>query len=274
MNENEVVQTDSEIISEFESLFGGDSSEASEEPETAVEVDEEGIEDDIEEATDGTEEEPEEDGGNSEGEEEGEEKSSQKKKIDSNIKKQREAFYKMRTQNKSYEKLFNRLGKLFGISESGNAEDVVARIEQALVHKEAEKSQVPVEIMQRLQELESIVNQKEIVDRESQVTNDLASLGSKFGLDQEDMEAFLLDLSDDGLNPLEVDNVDLEAEYIKRHFDEILENARNEGIQQESHRKDKVKEKAPGTLPGKKDKASVEGEINTVSDLDRFLDSL
>lgn len=266
------VQTDSDIVAEFEELFGNNPPETEEpEDQEQEEQDEEQEDEQPDEPSDEEETEDEE----SDDEESKDDESSKKKKSeDPNVKKQREAFYKMRTQNKSYEKLFKRLGKLFDLSDSGNADEIVSKIEDAILQKEAQKENVPVDVMRRLQELESIVNQKESSDRENRVTTDLAKVGEKYGLDQDEMEAFVLELAEDGKNPLEVDGVDLETEYLKRHFEEILQAAKDEAVQQESERKDKVKDKAPSGLPGKKDKSGSDKEIKSIDDLNAFLDSI
>lgn len=272
MDENNVVQTDSDIIAEFEDLFGG--SESSQ--ETVDEsVDDENIEtedesDELDEAEEDVSEDLEDE---EESDEEDEEESPKKKPVSDRDKKQREAFYSMRTQLKAYDKLFGKLGKLFDLSESGDPNEIVAKIEKAITQKEAQQSNVPVEFLERFQELESIVNKQNANERENRVTEELAVVGQKYKLDTEAMQDFLLELADEDKNPLEVD-VDLEAEYIKRHLEEILENARNEGIQQETNRQDKVKNKAPGSLPDKKDKSGSESKIETVEELNNMLDSL
>lgn len=271
MDEN-IVQTDSEIVAEFEELFGSNVPASESESQEEESQDEEQVE---EESTDEPSEEEETEEESEDEDEESEDDTSKKKKTeDPNVKKQREAFYKMRTQNKSYEKLFKRLGKLFDLSDSGDADEIVSKIEDAILQKEAQKENVPVDVMRRLQELESIVNQKESSDRENRVTTDLAKVGEKYGLDQDEMEAFVLELAEDGKNPLEVDGIDLESEYLKRHFDEILQAAKDEAVQQESERKDKVKDKAASGLPGKKDKSGSANEIKSIEDLNTFLDSI
>lgn len=273
MDGNEIVQTDADIIAEFEDLFseGQDSVEEVNDPEdagTETEADEESDESGEVEDEDGSDEEDE------ESDEEGnEDPQKQKPQPKNNDKKQKEAFYTMRTQLKNYENLFGKLSELFNLSESGDPKEVVAKIEEAITRKEAEKANVPVEYLQRMQEMEQRLAQTENIERQNRVTDELANLGDKYGLSGDDMTDFIMELTEEGKNPLESD-VDLEAEYIKKHIDELLENARNEGTLKETERKAKIKDKAPGSLPDKRDSSGKDAKIESVADLNTFLDSL
>lgn len=269
MDDNNTVQTDADIIAEFEDLFGGSQSQEDNEPDDTDTQTEENPDEEADESEEYEEDSEEDESG------EDDEDSSQEQKtpVKDNGKKQKEAFYKMRTTLKAYENLFGRLSTLFDLSETGDPQEVVAKIEEAITQREAEQSKIPVEFLQRMQEMEKKLAQTESIERETRVTDELANLGEKYDLSEEAMEEFLFDLSEDGKNPLEND-VDLEAEFLKRHINEILETARNEGTQQENERKDKIKKKAPGSLPDKKDSSGGKDKIETISDLNSFLDTL
>jgi len=72
---------------------------------------------------------------------------------------------------------------------------------------------------------------------------------------------------------LEHPNVDIEAEYLKLHYDEMVKAAVDEALNKEKERKDKVKDKAASATPDGKGDPSDE-KINTVADLDKLFNSM
>lgn len=259
------VQTDSEIIAEFEELFGG-----SPEEEDPIEDQTEETEDTSEEEPEDTEEEQEET--EDESEENEDEESS---KADAQVKKQREAFYNLRKQNKAQERLIRGLGKILGFDAKADQTEIMNKVQELITQKEAKEQNVPVEFLQRMQDLEQKLQENESKERESRVQAELTDLIEEFELDDEQLDAFIKQLVEDGKNPLEVDGVDLKAEYLKAHYEEMLEQASQAAIEKEQTRKEKVATQSAGTLPGKTGGGkNAEGKIETVNDLDRYFDSI
>lgn len=259
------VQTDSEIIAEFEELFGGSTEEESKEDQT------EETEDTSEEEPEETEEEQEE----TEEDDESEESEDSSNKADAQVKKQREAFYNLRKQNKAQEKLIRGLGKILGFDAKADQTEIIDKVQELITQKEAKEQNVPVEFLQRMQALEQRLQENESKEREGKVQAELTDLITEFELDDDQVDAFIKQLVEDGKNPLEVDGIDLKAEYLKAHYEEMLEKASQAAVEKEQIRKEKVETQSAGTLPGKTGggKGS-EGKIETVSDLDRYFDGI
>lgn len=266
------VQTDAEIVSEFEELFGGSSDEdehASEESEEKETEDEDESDD-----TSDKDEDTDEDESDESKDKDSKEKKSKKPEEDPNLKKQREAFYKLRTKNKASDALLKRLGKVFNLDMNGSPEDIAAKIEGVLLEKEAKDSNIPVDVYKRLQQLEQQVQQNESAKVESTVTSTLTELAEEFNLDQAALEDFLFTLDGQGKNPLEVPNIDIKGEYLKLHYAELVDAAKASAVEEEKKRKEKVQDKAASTPPGKRGGGDTGKEIKTVSDLSSFFDSL
>ena len=254
-----------EITTEFETLFGdgSDEEETKEDPtEEETTEEEEESEEETEEETEETEEESEE-----ESEEETEETPDDKKQARQNY-----AFAQQRQQIKAQEKFIKNLGKLIGM-ENASQEDIQNKIQEVLLEKQSKEQNVPVEILQRLERAEAIVQENQIIKLQNEVQNSLAEVIEKHSLEPDEVNEFTEYLINNDKNPLEHPNVDIEAEYLKLHYDEMVKAAVDEALNKEKERKDKVKDKAASATPDGKGDPSDE-KINTVADLDKLFNSM
>ncbi len=264
-------QTDAEIMAELEDLFGSFS-------------------DNEEEANNGDEntdndsgsEEDQEDTGNPEDGETGSEEDvndGDGKDAKSNIqsKRQAEIFYNMRQEQKAHKDFIQTLGKALGIDSKADEKTIMSTIQDMIIQKEAKDNNIPVELLEKINRLENALQATESEKYENQIQEDLAALGEKFDLDQSAMEEFLFALADNGKNPLEVKGIDLEAEYLKMHYEDLINKAKDDAIKSEEQRKKKIKDSGSSGTPSKKGSKSGDDEkreIKTVKDLDAFFDSL
>lgn len=257
-----MAMTNEEISQEFENLFG-DSEE--EQPEETPE--EETPEENEDEKTDdeSDDEEPPEDKASddsSEDEEPPEDPSPEDKKKA----KQNYAFAQQRQQIKAQETFIKNLGKLIGM-DNAKPDEIQNKVQEVLLQKQSQEQNIPVEILQRLQNAEAIIQENQEIKRQNEVQSSFADLVEKHGLSQEDVSEFTQHLINEGKNPLDNPNVDIHAEYLKLHFDDMLKSAVADAVKKEQQRKDKVKdhgsEKVPGGGGTPDDK-----KINSVKELD------
>lgn len=258
-----MAMTNEEITNEFDSLFGDG---ASDEEETVEDPTEEEETEEEEESEEESEEETEEEESEEESEEE-EEKPEDKKKA-----KQNYAFAQQRQQIKAQEALFKNLGKLIGM-ENAKPEEIQQKIQEVLLEKQAKEQNIPVEILQRLERAEALVADNQAIRRQMEVQDAFTELAENHELDDKDIEEFTKYLLDNNKNPLEHPEVDIAAEYLKLHYEDMIEAAVKAALEKENDRKDKVKDKAVTQTPDGKN-APEDGKIDTVADLDKLFGSM
>lgn len=173
------------------------------------------------------------------------------------------AFAQMRIQNRQMQQTLQGIAQLVGIDPT-NLEQVHSAVQQKLLEAQAKKQNVPPELLGRLQMLEKQNNEREAYLGFQKVKD-------SFNLSEEALQQFADDLAANGINPFET-KVDLVNEYVVRNYQSLLESAHQRGVQEEAERAAKAAKKStqPGTKSGK-DK-EIPDKINTISDLDKFLD--
>lgn len=256
--------TNEQIMSEFEELFGS-SDNPDEEETTAPEETPEETDNTPEEET--TEEESKEEGeeeSSAEEEQKEEETPPETKKQQS---KQNYAFAEQRLQIKQNEKFMRSLGKLIGFDDSASIEDIQNKIKEVLIEKEAKDNNISVELAQRLDRAEELIQENDRIKLEKKVQEDFSDLIDKHNLDEEAINEFTTYLLDNGKNPLVDRNVDIESEYLKLHYQDMVNQAVADALAKEEARRKKIEDKAPSGVskaPGDKS----ESKISSVKDLD------
>ncbi len=251
-----MAMTNEEITNEFDSLFGEPSEdEELEETPTEDEENEESEEEETEEEEKSEEE--------SEEEEEPEEKSEDKKQA-----KQNYAFAQQRQQIKAQEKFIKNLGKLIGM-ENAKTDEIQNKIQEVLLEKQSKEQNIPVEFLQRLERAEAIVQENQTIKLQQEVQNSFTDLAEKHSLEAEDITEFTQYLIDNDKNPLEHPEVDIAAEYLKLHYDDMIKDAVEKALGKEKERQNKVKDKAASATPDGKSDLGDE-KINSVADLDKL----
>lgn len=256
--------TNEEILSEFEELFGTE--DKPDEEETTEEETEETSEDTTEETA---EEEEKADDEEEQAEDESKDESDSHKETPPATKqsKQNYAFAEQRLQIKKNEQFVRNLGKLIGFDEKASVEEIQDKIKDVLIEKTAKENNISVDLAKRLDLAEEVLQENHRIKLEKKVQEDFSELIDKHNLDEAAVNEFTTYLIDNGKNPMLDQNVDLEAEYLKLHFNDMIQAAVSEALSKEAERQKKVEEKSPsGVSKSPVDKG--EQKINSVKELD------
>lgn len=269
--------TNEEIMSEFASLFGSDTT-PDEEEETTEETTEEETEDKPEEETTeetSEEETPDESGEDgkdaSEDESEAQTKAQSSSKVSSQSK-QNHAFAEQRLQIKKNEQFIRSLGKLIGFDDNASVDEIQEKIKDALIEKSAKDNNISVELAKRLDRAEELLRENDRIKLENKVQEDFTVLIDKYKLDEAAVSEFTAFLIDNGKNPIVDPNVDIEAEYLKLHYNDMVKAAVDAALAKETARQKKVEEKAASGAPKGHDKG--EQKITSVKELDELFNNM
>lgn len=256
--------TNEQIVSEFESLFATDEPEETQEPEEQEDTSED-------------ETKPEETAEDTEGQEEEasdeEESSEEPAPKDTQQSRQNHAFAEQRVQIKKQNDFIRKVGKLVGFDDSTNTDEILEKVNEALLEKESKEQNIPVDILKRLERAESLIQENDQIKLEKQVTEAFTDLIEEHNLSKEEVDEFTNYLIDNGKNPMLNAGVDLQAEYLKLHYKDMVKAAVDAALAKEGERKKKVDEQASsgvGTSPGDKD----ETKISSVKELDDLFSSM
>ena len=273
MSEDVRDMSDNAIMDEFEELFGTNDieDEGAEDNEGAEDTSTEDDEEEIPE--DGPGDEPGSDEGDPDDDSEEGEGDGSNRERDARAK-QNYAFAKLRTKVKRQEALIKNLGKVIGLDPNTPIETVANKVEELITRKEAKDANVPEELYTRLKQLESIAQESEKVKREKYVSDAFMSLAEKYELTSDEIVEFAGALADNGRNPLEVEGVDIESEYLKLHQQDIINKAVQAALNAEDDRKKKVENHASSSSTSGRDADNEGGEIKSVSDLDKMFSEI
>ena len=122
--------------------------------------------------------------------------------------------------------------------------------------------------------MKTIINENKTLKLQQDLTNSLNALSDKYALSEEQLLAFTDELIKQGKNPFDGVEVDLESEYLKLHHSEIVQKAVDDALKADKDRRKKADKHAANTPPGKGGDDDTVEEITTVSDLDKYFDSL
>ena len=266
-----VEMSNEQIIEEFDSLFATDDGSEGNEPEVQ---DEPEVNDDDEpegnEEPEGEESE-EDEGEGSEGTEGNENKGSS---ADKKRRQQNYAFAEMRNKLKAKDTFIEDLAASIGLDSNLSTDEKQAKIKEAILQKQAKESGIPLETLQRLEVLEARDRQYQLTQRQQQTQDAMAGLIEKYDLDNEAVESFVQQLVDDGKNPLEVDGVDLETEYLKLNFQTIVQREIDSAVKAERDRSKKATSKAASAADTGHNDGASDKKINSVKDLDDLFNGM
>ena len=252
---------------EFAEVFGLDSTESEEQ------LEDENVEgtDEAEETEDDSEETVEESDESEESEEE-EDSDSNEEASNKSRSQQNFAFAKLRSENKELNKVLRDVGQILGLDSGADSSKILDGVKQAVLQQKAKDQGVPVETLQKIAELENLVEENRRIKLEKDTSERFTELIDEFNLSEEQVNAFTSYLIENNLNPLEGIPVDLKAEYLKLHWSEMLKAAKDEAVQSEVKRREKAAKHSGGGVPSKKGDASNPGdyEISSVKELDAF----
>ena len=263
--------TNEQIVSEFESLFAtGEEAPEEQAPETSDEETEENTDNETnpEEAAEETTEQAED-----ESQDESDSQTKTPPAEDKQQSRQNHAFAEQRVQIKKQNDFIRKVGKLVGFDDSTNTDEILEKVNEALLEKESKEQNIPVDILKRLERAESLIQENDQIKLEKQVTEAFTDLIEEHNLSKEEVDEFTNYLIDNGKNPMLNAGVDLQAEYLKLHYKDMVKAAVDEALAKEGERKKKVDEQAPsgvGKSPGDKDEA----KITSVKELDDLFSNM
>ena len=272
-----IEMSNEQIIEEFDSLFAtddyseGNEPEVQDEPEVNDDDESEGNEEPEGEESEEDEEFEEDEGEGSEGTEGNDDKglTADKKRRQQNY-----AFAEMRNKLKAKDTFIEDLAASIGLDSNLSTDEKQAKIKEAILQKQAKESGIPLETLQRLEVLEARDRQYQLTQRQQQTQDAMAGLVEKYSLDNEDVESFVQQLVEDGKNPLEVDGVDLETEYLKLNFQTIVQREIDSAVKAERDRSKKATSKAASAADTGHNDGASDKKINSVKDLDDLFNGM
>ena len=262
------MEDDNKIIEEFEGLFG--LTEESTDADTDSELEETVTESETE--TTETETEPTET--ETETDSETDSETETETAADNKQKQQNHAFAQLRTQVKQQSDLIKQLGEAIGLEKGTDVNTIADKVKEVLLLKQSKDTNIPVEFLKQFDEMKTIINENKTLKLQQDLTNSLNALSEKYALSEEQLLAFTDELIKQGKNPFDGVEVDLESEYLKLHHSEIVQKAVDDALKADKDRRKKADNHAPNTPPGKGGDDDTVEEITTVSDLDKYFDSL
>ena len=258
------MEDDNKIIEEFEGLFGLTEESTDTDTETETEVTE----------TEVTDTETETEPTDSETENETDSETETETAADNKQKQQNHAFAQLRTQVKQQSELIKQLGEAIGLEKGTDVNTIADKVKEVLLLKQSKDTNIPVEFLKQFDEMKTIINENKTLKLQQDLTNSLNALSDKYALSEEQLLAFTDDLIKQGKNPFDGVEVDLESEYLKLHHSEIVQKAVDDALKADKDRRKKADNHAANTPPGKGGDDDTVEEITSVSDLDKYFDSL
>ena len=258
------MEDDNKIIEEFEGLFG--LTEESTDTDTDSELEETVTESETETTETETE--------STDSETETDFETETETETDNKQKQQNHAFAQLRTQVKQQSDLIKQLGEAIGLEKGTDVNTIADKVKEVLLLKQSKDTNIPVEFLKQFDEMKTIINENKTLKLQQDLTNSLNALSEKYALSEEQLLAFTDDLIKQGKNPFDGVEVDLESEYLKLHHSEIVQKAVDDALKADKDRRKKADKHAANTPPGKGGDDDTVEEITTVSDLDKYFDSL
>ena len=273
-----IEMSNEQIIEEFDSLFAIDDDDNQGSEGNEPEGNESEGEGNAPEGNEGNEpegnEDPDGEGSEGEGSEGTEGNENKGSSADKKRRQQNYAFAEMRNKLKAKDTFIEDLAASIGLDSNLSTDEKQAKIKEAILQKQAKESGIPLETLQRLEVLEARDRQYQLTQRQQQTQDAMAGLIEKYDLDNEAVESFVQQLVEDGKNPLEVDGVDLETEYLKLNFQTIVQREIDSAVKAERDRSKKATSKAASAADTGHNDGASDKKINSVKDLDDLFNGM
>lgn len=184
------------------------------------------------------------------------------------------AFGQLRTENAAIKGLLSKLATAAGIQYS-DEKDLITKLNDDALTKLAQRQNVPVDLLRRMETLEQNNAAYEAEQRKAETMVSFQKLQTAYGLTNDELLAFARELDEKGMNPF-TNKINIDSAYRDFHFDEIVQR-RVDAAVQEALKKSSVADthsSTPNINTGKKDNAGEGKKITTVSELSSFLDGV
>jgi hypothetical protein len=184
--------------------------------------------------------------------------------------KQNQTFAAMRTKNTQYERIINKMAEVLGVQDTTNPEAVITALSDRLLAFEAQQTNIPVEILQRLQQNEILVAQQAESQRAEQANLGFQKVKDSFGLDDKGLMEFAKQLNSAGKDPYQTP-MDLLQEYRTLNHDAIVKKATEDAVREAlaKQAKSAAHSSTPSSAQGKP--STPAAPINDVQSLDALL---
>lgn len=162
---------------------------------------------------------------------------------DPDAEKRNRAFADMRRQNEEYRKyaeFIKRLAEEGGVS----PDDLLNRYEERRLQTEAEKQGTTVEVLKRLNTLESESTQAKEALRAERFNAQVESVSSKYGATDDDIKAAMQEMMESGIDPRVHDTFNFEKFYRSANLDKIIQKETEKAVQKNLEDKRKRQENA------------------------------
>jgi Zn-dependent M32 family carboxypeptidase len=181
------------------------------------------------------------------------------------------AFGQMRQQINNLTGILGKVAKANNI-EYNNLDDLVKKMSDDAIEKMAKSQNVPVELLQKLEQLEQNQSQWQRQTREQAAYAGFQTLTDKYSLTEDDLKAFAVELDADGKNPF-VQDINLENEYKVKHFDDILKKQVDKAVKEVLEKSGAADQHSttPAKQQGTGAGAGTDNKITTVDGLTQFL---
>ena len=186
--------------------------------------------------------------------------------------KQAFAFAQLRQEANQKKQLLTGLQKILNIPEDTPMEDVMSKVQEAIVKAQAKQTGVPEDIINKINNLEQRDKEYRAHQLQENAYLGFSKIQKEFGLDQAGVKAFAVELLKDNMNPFEQD-VDVIKEYKLRHFNDIIQAEVAKAVQAEQQRAAKAGTQStqPGNTQGQTKGET--GKINSIKELDNWFDA-
>jgi hypothetical protein len=186
--------------------------------------------------------------------------------------KQSEAFARMRIENAQLKRTLDSIAKGLGLPDNLPTEQKTAKIAEVIQTAQSKQTGVPLEIIQRLEALEQENNSFKSKDVELYNTETFATIKTKFGVDDNDIEQFKKDLAENNFD-YEHSKQPLESIFMTFYFDSLVERRMKADEAKEEKRKEKAEKHStsPSDGKGKSNDVGKDNKIDSVSALDDLL---
>lgn len=186
--------------------------------------------------------------------------------------KQAFAFAQLRQEANQKKQLLTGLQKILNIPEDTPMEDVMTKVQEAIVKAQSKQTGVPEEIITKLNNLEQRDKEYRAHQLQENAYLGFNKVQKEYGLDQAKIKEFAVELLKDNMNPFEQE-VDVFKEYKLRHFDDIMKAEVAKAVQAEQERAAKAGTQStqPNSTQGQT--KGEQGKINSIKELDNWFDT-
>lgn len=187
--------------------------------------------------------------------------------------KQEFAFAQMRAQNTQLFGLLAKVAQATGVEFKDNNE-LLAKLNDDALGKIAKTQNVPVELLKRMEMLESTGKLYEAQQLQGKALSGFQKVKDTYGLTDDELRNFAAELDTGGKNPF-LTAVDLETEYRLAHFQDIVKKETQKAVEaalKKSNAADRHSS-TPSNAQGKPDTGN-SAKITTVAGLDSLLNDM